>query len=186
MANQNIKFAFIKATEGSNFIDKYFVENYKNARKTNLKIGVYHFFSYDSPGDTQAQNFISVVPKTNDMLPPVVDIEFYGDKEKRLPNKENTQKELSILLLTLEKYYEKKPIIYATKKSYDLYIAGSFNDYDIWIRDVFFYPSLSDNRNWTFWQYTNREVLNGYTGEEKYIDMNVFHGTQEEFDDYVK
>ena len=41
-----------------------------------------------------------------------------------------------------------KPIIYATKKSYDLYIANDYYDYDIWIRDVLKKPTLSDNRNW--------------------------------------
>ena len=47
-------------------------------------------------------------------------------------------------------------------------------------------PSLSDNRQWTFWQYTNREQLTGYRGKEKYIDMNVFSGTPEEFSAYGK
>ena len=80
LSNQEIDFAFIKATEGSSFVDEKFKENYENAIKTNLKIGAYHFFSYDSEGSTQADNFIKNVPKTEEMLPPVVDIEFYGDK----------------------------------------------------------------------------------------------------------
>ncbi len=149
-------------------------------------MGAYHFFSYDSSGKTQADNFISVVPKTEDMLPPVVDIEFYGDKEKNLPNKETTQTELTALLLQLEEYYGLKPIIYAPEKSYELYIANSYEEYDIWIRNVLNKPSLSDDRDWTFWQYTNKEVLDGYNGKEKYIDMNVFSATEEEFDSYAK
>ena len=72
------------------------------------------------------------------------------------------------------------------QKSYKLYISGSFQDCDIWIRDVISKPKLSDNREWTFWQYTNRERLEGYQGDEKYIDMNVFYGTNEEFDNYMK
>ena len=35
----------------------------KNIQETNLKIGAYHFFSYDSDGETQAENFISNVEK---------------------------------------------------------------------------------------------------------------------------
>lgn len=45
-------------------------------------------------------------------------------------------------------------------------------------------PSLSDGREWTFWQYTNRKRLEGYEGEEKFIDMNVFYGTIDEFELY--
>ena len=50
-----------------------------------MRVGAYHFFSYDSPGETQADNFISMVPVTAGALPPVVDIEFYGDKLENLP-----------------------------------------------------------------------------------------------------
>ena len=53
LSEQDIQFAFIKATEGSSFVDPNFSENYSNARKTKLRIGAYHFFSYDSSGKTQ-------------------------------------------------------------------------------------------------------------------------------------
>ena len=52
----NISFAFIKATEGSGFVDEYFMENDKNASNTGIRIGADHFFSFDSPGKTQAEN----------------------------------------------------------------------------------------------------------------------------------
>ena len=186
LANQQIQFAFIKATEGSSFVDSKFIESYTNAIKTPLRVGAYHFFSYDSSGKTQAENFIAIVPKSDDMLPPVVDVEFYGDKRKNLPDKGATQTELSILLRELENHYGKRPIIYAVEKSYDLYIAGKYTEYDIWIRDVIKRPTLSDNRDWVFWQYTDRKVLDGYNGSEKYIDMNVYNGTQEDFEAYGK
>lgn len=184
LAGQNIDFAFIKATEGSSHGDANYAQNYEQAAKTGLRIGAYHFFSYESPGLTQAQNFIATVEKAEGLLPPVVDVEFYGGNEKNPPAKAGIVAELTAFLLELEKYYGQKPIIYATEKSYRLYIAGGFADYDIWIRDVFSNPKLSDGRSWTFWQYTNREVLPGYAGQEMFIDMNVFHGSREDFTNY--
>lgn len=59
-------------------------------------------------------------------------------------------------------------------------------DYDIWIIDIIGKPKLPDCRNWTFWQYTNRERLNSYNGEERFIDMSVFCGSADEFDNYGK
>ena len=44
-------------------------------------------------------------------------------------------------------------------------------------------PKLEDNRKWTFWQYTDKVRLNGYIGKEKRIDMNVFNGSLEEFNE---
>nr|HPZ53078.1 lysozyme [Clostridia bacterium] len=38
-----------------------------------------------------------------------------------------------------------------------------------------------DDREWTFWQYSDRGRLNGYDGVERFIDLNVFNGTREEF-----
>ena len=184
LSGQNIQFAFIKATEGSSHVDPFFLHNYEEASQTDLRIGAYHFFSYDSSGGTQAENFISTVPKDNNMLPPVVDVEFYGDKEQNLPDGEMVYQELSILLDALEAHYGLKPIIYATEKSYKLYIAGQFSNYDLWIRNVITKPNLPDNRSWTFWQYTNRGRLEGYSGPERFIDINVFYGDQEAFNRY--
>lgn len=186
LSEQDISFAFIKATEGSSFVDPKFEYNYSEAAKTGLRIGAYHFFSYDSSGKTQAENFIRNVYPVENMLPPVVDIEFYGDKEKNLPDRETTVRELSVFLTELESFYGIKSIIYATEKSYKLYISDAFSQYDIWIRSVLTRPHLADNRVWTFWQYTNREQLSGYNGNEKYIDMNVFCGTKEDFEKYGK
>ena len=88
---------------------------------------------------------------------------------------------MHIILEMLTQQYGKKPIIYATMKAYNRYIADDFLEYDIWIRNILRKPSLENKREWTFWQYTSHEVLEGYNGDEKFIDMNVFHGTESEF-----
>lgn len=185
LKEQNISFAFIKATEGSSFADKNFAFNFENAQKTGLVIGAYHFFSYDSSGQTQAQNFINTVKAFDGMFPPVVDVEFYADKEKKPPSRKEVECELKTMLDILEAHYRQKPIIYATEKSYKMFISGDYNEYDIWIRNVISKPKLSDGRDWTFWQWTNRKKLKGYSGKEKYIDVNVFNGSRKEFNAYM-
>lgn len=150
-----------------------------------MRIGAYHFFSYDSGGDTQAENFINTVPKTDNMLPPVIDLEFYGNKEENPPTRDSVTEQLEILIQKLTEHYGMTPIIYATEKSYSLYVSNAYPNCDIWIRNVICSPKLSDDREWTFWQYTNREQLNGYNGSEKFIDFNVFNGTEDEFSHYA-
>ena len=186
LASQNISFAFIKATEGSTFVDENFAYNFEAAQKTPLSVGAYHFFSYDSSGITQAENFINAVIPFEGMLPPVIDVEFYGDKEMNPPAREQVSEQLKAMLDLLEKHYNQKPIIYATEKSYELYLTNDYEEYDIWIRNVISKPKLSDNREWVFWQYTNRDKLDGYKGKEKYIDVNVFNGTIEKYSEYLK
>lgn len=185
ISSQNISFAFIKATEGSTFIDEKFEYNYTESKKTDILIGAYHFFSYDSSGKTQADNFINTVPDTRNMLPPVVDLEFYGDYFNNPKDSQEVHTELNDMLIALEEHYGNKPIIYCTEKSYDLYIDGYYDDYSIWIRSVYKSPALDDDK-WLFWQYSNRGKLRGYNGQEKFIDLNVFNGSIEEFEKYMQ
>jgi lysozyme len=186
LAGHNIHFAYIKATEGSTFVDQKFESNFKAALNTRLRIGAYHFFSYGSGGRTQAENFISVVTPHSGMLPPAVDVEFYGGYADNPPDKNVIQAELAILLCVLENYYGIKPIIYVTQTSYRLYIDKMFDDYDIWIRNVYTSPTIASGKNWVFWQYNDKDRLDGYVGKEKYIDMNVFCGSQSDFNNYAK
>ncbi len=186
LSSQDIDFAFIKATEGSSFVDKNFAFNYEQAQKTSLAVGAYHFFSYDSLGATQAENFINTVPAHEGMLPPVIDLEFYGDKSYNPPAREDVEIQLNDMLSALEAHYGLKPIIYAVEESYDLYLSDGYKEYDIWIRNVIKKPKISDGREWTFWQFTNRERLDGYIGKEKFIDVNVFNGSKSDFENYLK
>ena len=186
LSRQGIDFAYIKATEGSTFIDPRFEYNLKEAMDTDLFVGVYHFFSFDSPAETQFENIMKVVPKNETLLPVAVDVEFYGGNNKNPPSKETVTAELAILLKKLTEYYGKRPVIYALEDSYDLYISGGFSEYEIWYRDVISSPKISDGREFTFWQFSNRHRLDGYSGKEKYIDMNVFNGSFEEFKTFAK
>lgn len=186
LSSQDIDFAFLKATEGSSYFDDTYEYNCIEARKAGLAVGAYHFFSFDSAAKTQAENFIGTVEPFEGMLPPVVDFEFYGEKQSNPPKKSSVCEKLSEMLSLLEEHYGMKPIIYSTEICYDTYLAGDFEEYDIWIRNVVTKPKMQDSRNWTFWQYTNRGLLDGYSGEEKFIDINVFAGTEEEFKSYPR
>ncbi|MBQ4140823.1 MAG: glycoside hydrolase family 25 [Clostridia bacterium] len=186
LSSQEIDFVFIKATEGSSLVDPRFSENFAKAQEQDLAVGAYHFFSYDSSAEAQAQNFINTVIPFDGMLPPVIDLEFYGKYDKEPAGRSFVDEQLGLFIKAIEDHFGMNPIIYATERSYDLYLSGAYEKYDIWIRDVYFDPALSDGREWTFWQFTNRGRLKGYSGKEKYIDMNVFNGTRDEFDEYPR
>lgn len=186
LAQENIDFAFIKATEGSSHVDTKFEENWEESGRTDLKRGAYHFFSFESSGKSQGEHFISVVPKEAGMLSPVVDIEFYGDRFYNKPDVEETRRELQSLLDTLEAHYGVKPVIYATESSYSTYIRGYFDEYPLWIRNVYFSPNLGMPGRWTFWQYDSEASLQGYSGEEEHIDLNVFYGSEKEWEKFLE
>lgn len=178
ISKHDLKFAFIKATEGSSFVDKCFNYNWIESNQTKLYIGAYHFFSFESSGKTQADNYISTVGELYSYnLPPVIDIEYYN-KELKV-DVQDLRKEIIEMASILENHYKKTPILYVTKDSYNDIIANYIEGYPIWIRNVFGKPSCINK--WSLWQYSNRHVLTGYKEAERYIDMNVYNGGLIEF-----
>ena len=185
LSENDISFAFIKATEGSGYIDKNFDENIKEIQETDIAAGAYHFMSFESDGEKQARNFISTVDPDMLDLPPVVDVELYGAYADNPPDYETVEKILGELLSGLTEAYGKRPIIYTNLSTYYLYIAGVFDEYDIWMCDLKDEPELLGDVDWKFWQYSHTGKLPGYSGGEKHIDLNVFCGTEKEFREYI-
>ena len=94
LKEQNIQFLYIKATEGSTAQDERFAAYWKNAKNAGLLSGAYHFFSYDSEGRTQAENFIITVgPDLKGRLLSVNDVDYYGDKEQNPPERTDVIRE---------------------------------------------------------------------------------------------
>lgn len=172
LSSQGIDFAYIKATEGSSTVDRCFEANWQGASKTDLRIGAYHFFSFESSGENQAKLFCGTVKALPDMLPPVIDVEFYGSFHTADDiNVEAVKKELRSMIDILTEQYGVKPVIYVSSATYDTIVKDDFTDCGIWYRSV--YSKIPSGIKWTIWQYSNRHVLKGYNGSERYIDMNV-------------
>lgn len=180
-----LSFAYIKATEGSSHVDDRFAQNWGDSAQTSLYTGAYHFFSFDSAGATQAQHYIDTVGELSGRLIPMVDVEYYGDKWANPPAREAVVRELKQMLEALEEEYGQKPMLYATYKVYYNYLAEDFGEYPLWIRNVYFSPNVDMRGDWTIWQYSDTEVLEGYQGQEKYIDCNVFCGSRKELKQLV-
>jgi lysozyme len=183
LSKQNISFAFIKATEGSSFVDKHFIQNWEEALKTSLWVGAYHFFSFESKGSAQAAHFISTVGSLQQSLPPVIDIEYYEVKSDKSFSRDKIRDELKTLIHELEKQYGVLPILYVTKETYKDFVKDNVFDCSLWVRNVLSRPGFVQDDAWTFWQYSNRHLLAGYSGVERYIDMNVYNGDLDQFMD---
>ncbi|WP_221584314.1 GH25 family lysozyme [Microbacterium sp. G2-8] len=179
LADEDIEFAYIKATEGSSYIDSRFADNWEAAADTALLTGAYHFLSYESTSKEQAAHVIDTVP-VDGTLPVAVDVECYAEFCEEPPSRERVAEILDPLLAELEAHYGVAPVIYATADYYDRYVAGSYEDNPIWIRSVITPPSLSDGRDWAIWQYSHRDRLDGYDGDEPFIDMNAVSGSLDE------
>jgi lysozyme len=171
--DSGIQFAYIKATEGQDFRDPQFSRNWRESENSGIVRGAYHFFTFGTPGRVQALNFIEAVPRDANALPPVVDFEFDGNSQQRLPRAELLGS-LKVFLDTVEDYYGQRPVLYVTTESFAEYLEGEAWAYPIWVRDIFGEPGLVGGRPWTIWQYADNVRIPGIRGP---VDQNALRGT---------
>ena len=173
---QPVRFAFIKATEGTDLIDPYFNENFYQARQNDILRGAYHFFSPRTDARQQARFFLRQVPLEAGDLPPVLDVETRGNLSRK-----ELQAGVKKWLDVVEQHYGVKPIIY-TGYSFKMENLNDsiFNSYPYWIAH-YYVEELKYTGKWTFWQYTDVGHVDGIgTRQEDVVDCNIFNGTLQE------
>lgn len=181
LEKQDISFAYIKATEGADYVDKKFTENWKNIDKTGIVKGAYLFWRFEEDGKKQADYFIKTVPKEKGTLPPAIDVELYGEYEEKPMEKDKVVKNLQTTIDAIRDQYKMDPVIYTNYRTYSLYLDGEFEGLKIWIVDLSNnQPDLSGNHEWEFWQFTQRAILKGYQGDTRFIDLDLYNGNLNE------
>ncbi|MBQ8052757.1 MAG: hypothetical protein IJ198_02970 [Lachnospiraceae bacterium] len=173
LREQGVTFIYMKATEGSGHVDGRFAQNWKNAQESGIPAGAYHFFSFDSPGQQQAENYIATVGSLEGKMIPAIDVEYYADKKENPPAREDVIRELGAFIAVLEKEYGVKPLIYCSGEIYEKYIAEDFGEYPRWVRSIYYPVTFEAGSNWVIWQYCDTARLEGYAGGEQCIDLNV-------------
>lgn len=174
VASEGISFAFVKATEGRQHLDKKYCENWQEMKRVGIKRGAYHYFRPTIPAKEQVRNFMNVVDMQYGDLPPVIDVE-----EDEGLSREEVVEGIRDWVEQIEIEYSIRPIIYTHYKFYNKFIAGEFDNYPIWIAMYSDSPPRLGKVQWSFWQYGNRGLLRGVEG---YIDFNVFKGSREDLE----
>src|SRR6185295_16644151 len=79
LARADVRFAYIKASEGATFVDPRFAANWRDAGRAGVRRGAYHRLTLCRSAAAQAANFMRAAPRALDALPPAVDVENFED-----------------------------------------------------------------------------------------------------------
>ncbi len=175
MEDKNVKigFAFIKATEGLGRVDNGFRKNWFKAKEALVTRGAYHFFISSKSGKAQAENFIETVKLSDGDLPPVLDIETANGASAA-----DIRQRAKDWLQMIEKHYKVKPIIYSNIDFYENFLAGTFDDYPLWVAHYYVQDKPRIKRSWLIWQHNEKGQVNGI---DAFVDFNVFNGDSTAF-----
>lgn len=168
--NAKIKFVYIKATEGSNYVDPRYKENIKNARKHGFKVGSYHYFTDLSSARMQFQNFIQNTNRDEQDLLPVIDVE---KRSKWTP--QQLRDSVKVFADLIEDYYGCKPLIYTFETFFNKNLGKAFEKYPIFIAK---YPKGQEQPNingvkWVLWQFSECGRFKGV--KDNLVDMSRFN-----------
>jgi lysozyme len=170
-------FAYMKATEGGDFKDKSFPDNWAQAKRQGIARGAYHFFTLCRPGVDQAKNFVDSLKSDFGELPPALDLEYLGTC-KTIQTPDDVLREVTAFVDELKRHDPRKPVFYVGGGFYQKYmkvLADKYPEHDDWARNLILEPSSAD---WLFWQFAETGRVEGIDGP---VDLNVFNGSRQEF-----
>ncbi len=185
----DLKFVYIKATQGGSFQDNMFQANWKSSRDAGLFHGGYHFLTVTDTAEKQAANFLSrgINFSLPGVLPPMLDIEDQVGKDAadtaRLNKLILNNKPAFIQLATdwiniVAKATGRTPVIYSYKNFFAEYLNNHSWPNPLWLASYQpKQPGLPVGwSKYTFWQYSQYGKVDGsITGGG--FDLDWFNGT---------
>ena len=178
------QFSMVKATEGVDYTNPYFIQDCLLMRVAGVSRGAYHYAQPGQSPEIQAVRYATMVLGINGPgdLPPVIDFENSGG----LPPAALADW-LHRYLNTVQGLTGRRPIIYTYPVFWKTAMANTsdFSQYPLWIADYRGnpQPEVPGGWNtWTFWQYTSSGSVPGIAGP---TDVNVYSGAQGPFNNYA-
>lgn len=178
VATDGVSFVFLKATEGADFRDPKFQENYNKARQAGIKVGAYHFFRFDRDGYEQGRNFLNAVDSLDFDLPLAIDIEEWGNPDD-CPT-DRIIEALRGMIIALEGSRH-KVILYTNKRGHQRFIRGRLDEMPVWVCSFTNPPMPTDD--WLLWQHSHQSRVDGIDG---YVDLNTFNGDSLMWEQWLK
>jgi len=171
VADSGIDIVYIRASEGTDYIDPYFKENYENAKANGLKTGFYHYLTARTEEESRAEAefFVGNIKGTEPECKLAMDFESFGDLDI-----EDINEISKVFLERVQELSGKECVIYSdafnAREVFDEELAEK---YAIWVAD-YFVEEPENNGKWSSWvgfQFTDRGRINGIDGN---VDRDKF------------
>ena len=170
-----IGFAFVKATEGLDFVDSFEQTDFRAAMGQGLVVGLYHFFRPRLDPVKQANHFLSTFDPSHDQVMSCLDVEWCGNpNEWDGVTKNDAIARVREYLDTIRFRTQRAPVLYYSPAFLREYLSGL--PMDGVIRWVAQYGETAPG-DYTFWQYSEKGTVPGLNPGS--VDLDRFEGSLE-------
>lgn len=171
-----IEVVYIKATQGSDYIDPHFERNYRKAKENNLKIGLYHFLTARNTEEArdEADFFSSVISKKEIDCRLAMDFEVFG----RL-NRTEINEISKAFLERVEERTGKEMVIYSdSSNARNVFDEELARKYPIWVAEYGVREPFNNGKwqTWVGFQYADNGRIRGIRGfvDKDYYTSGIF------------
>lgn len=178
-----VSFMYIKSTEGRTIRNRYYAADYAAARRHGIPVGAYHFFSPKSSGTVQADFFLRHSRFNRGDLPPVLDLEPTPKQVKMMGGPAAMFRMVRAWMQAVERRTGTKPVLYISQMFVNRYLSYAPDlkkNYNIWIAR---YGEYKPDVHLVYWQLCPDGRVGGITPK---VDINVFNGYRNEFEDFLR
>lgn len=143
-------FVYLEASLGEGGQDSRFSRNLMAARRAGLKVGAIHRFDPCAGADGQSANFVTMVPRDDDLLPPVVALEHTAANCPQRVSDAAVESELLTFINQVEMHAGKPVILKMSQEFEARYGMAARIERDLWLVRDRFVPRYA-GRPWLLW-----------------------------------
>jgi lysozyme len=143
-------FAYLEASVGAKGRDASFGRNLAAARAADLPFGVVHHYDPCVRADRQAANFVTIVPRDGDLLPPAIELDETADACAPRVSEAEVESELTTFLNQVEGHVGKSAILKLAPGFEERYGIAAKVERNLWLTRDRFQPDYG-GRPWTLW-----------------------------------
>lgn len=157
-----VDFVYLEASRGADGRDESFGRNLAALAGTGIRHGAVHAYDPCVPAEEQAANFVTIVPRDPELLPPAIELTTLASTCGDPVIEAAVESELATFINQVEGHAGQSVVLKVSREFEEAYgIAGRF-ERNLWLESDWIEPDYA-GRPWSLWT-ANKNVTNPANG----------------------
>jgi len=161
-------FAYLEASRGAEGRDPSFSRNLAQIADSGLQVGAVHRYDPCVGAETQAANFVIIVPRDQALLPPAIELDATAEGCESQVSDPEVESELTTFLNQVEGHVGKHALLKISPRFEDRYRIARRIERDLWLQGDRFQPDYA-GRPWMLWTANSQLHTDAKSGGVRWV-----------------